>query len=251
MSASVATNYRRNKQKKAIKKDLQTIVIIIIISILFVVAVVMGVILLNSMKTGGQVSYPTSPLVTQSSSKYSYIEDSSLPYMLTMPSEPVMISVGGSQRSVPYNGYVYLYDNDLYLSVYEMYGTSYDLYSTQFISDLYDGEIEYSWLYEEASTNKGYFNGYPTEYQCGECNLIDGSGRVIKTIYLVSFTMDLGLEKPINITVSTPSDTNLFSAGKLLEKVGNTIMDVSETNYVNETGTGEVGEADMGAPAFY
>lgn len=228
------TQYKMNKKKKEIKKDVQGIILIVIISILLVIAIAVGFVFLNSLDNGNAVSYPSNPLVSQSTSSYTYVESDDLPVKVTMPNAPIMCDLGGSARSVSDNGFMYLYSKDLYLGAYEVHDSTYDIFSNQLVADMYAGEVSYMWVYTMAHSNTGYYNGYPTKYECGECSLLDDAGKLVKSIYVISFTMDMGLEYPLALVAATPNSHSLYNAGKLLEKAGNAVMDISKTNYVSE-----------------
>lgn len=220
-------------RKKKLIKSIKTVALISFAVILSLLTIIVIGFYFYTKENLGNVTYPKSPLTRMMDTTYSYVADDNLPVMIQCPSIPVILNVGGSERYVTHNGAVFAYGNNLYISVYETNDTSYSILSGQFVSDLYAGESYSDVLYENAQTDVGYFNGYPAEYQSGLCQILNSSGRSVKDIYVVSMTMDLGLDKNLMLVVSSTEDKVLYDAGVLLQSIGYTVMDTSGTNYMD------------------
>lgn len=223
-------------RKKRLIKNIKTIALVSMAVILVSLTVFVICFYYYTKETMGEVTYPKSPLTRMMDTTYSYVADDNLPVMIQCPSIPVLMNVGGSERYITDNGVVFAYGNGLYISVYETLDTAYSILSGQFVSDLYAGEDNYNILYENAVTDIGYFNGYPAEFQCGDCQILNSSGIPVRDIYVVSMTMELGLEKKIMLVVSTTDKKSLYDAGILLQSIGYTVMDTSGTNYIDTEG---------------
>lgn len=220
--------------RKKIIKNIKTIALVSMAVLLTSLTIFVIVFYFYTKETMGEVTYPTSPLTRMMDTTYSYVADDNLPVMIQCPSIPVLMNVGGSERYVTDNGVVFAYGNGLYISVYETLDTAYSILSGQFVSDLYAGEESYNILYENAVTDVGYFNGYPAEFQCGDCQILNSNGVPVRDIYIVSMTMELGLDKKVMLVVSTTEEKSLYDAGILLQSIGYTVMDTSGTNYIDD-----------------
>lgn len=220
-------------QKRKLIKNVKTILLVSLAVILTSLTVFVICFYFYTKETMGEITYPKSPLTRMMDTTYSYVADDNLPVMIQCPSIPVLMNVGGSERYVTDNGVVFAYGNGLYISVYETLDTAYSILSGQFVSDLYAGEENYNILYENAVTDIGYFNGYPAEFQCGDCQILNSNGIPVRDIYVVSMTLELGLEKKVMLVVSTTEEKSLYDAGILLQSIGYTVMDTSGTNYID------------------
>lgn len=220
-------------RKKRLIRNIKTISLVSLAVILISLTIFVICFYFYTKETMGEITYPKSPLTRMMDTTYSYVADDNLPVMIQCPSIPVLMNVGGTERYVTENGVVFAYGNGLYISVYETRDTAYSILSGQFVSDLYAGEGSQNILYETAAMDVGYFNGYPAEFQCGDCKILNSDGKPVRDIYVVSMTLELGLEKKVMLVVSTTEVKALYDAGILLQSIGYTVMDTSGTNYID------------------
>ena len=180
----------------------------------------------------GKVIYPDSPLTKIKGEPYSYVDDLTLDIPIQCPTIPVLLSVGGTERSYSDEGCVFRYNEDLSISVYEVSTTAYDILATCFALDLYNGTIsgETSYIPNTDLLDVGYFNSYPAEYQCGYINVFEPDGVTIyNQIYALVLVLDMGFDKNLMIAVSSTDENALYDAAVLLESVGYTVVDGSLT----------------------
>jgi len=241
--------------KQNMKKNLRTGFIIFLLVVLVVMAAFTVSYYLYTTGNRGTV-YPNSPLTKRMDEPYSYVEDATLDVPLQCPTIPVLLSVGGVERSFSDIGCAFRYNEDLSISIYEISTTAYDILSTCFAPDLYNGTVsgETSYIPNTDMFDVGYFNSYPAEYQCGYVNVYEPDGVTIyNQIYVLTLVLDMGFDKDLMITVSSTDEKALYDAEVLLESVGYTVVDGSltldysaedtlEDEIISITGTDELQE---------
>lgn len=222
---------RKNKAKKSAKN----ILVVGVFTLLGSLLLFASIFYFYSLKTLGVTSYPSSPLSKMMDASYSYVTNTSLPIVINSPNLPYSLSVSGEERYINYNGTVFYYGNELYISIYEVYGTPLDILNNQLAYDLYAGELMDTPFFLMDNEDVGYFNGFPAAYICGDCQILSPTEKVLNNIYVVSMTLDTGYDGDLMIAVSTTNDKNLYDAGVLLQNIGYTVMDTSQTRYLDGT----------------
>lgn len=226
----------KQEKKGSLKRNLFNGFMIIAVVLLIVVAAITLMIFLYTRKSAGQVVFPQSPLTKMMDQPYSYIKDERLDITIQCPTIPVLLNVGGSERYVSDNGCVFRYSDSLSISIYEVDTNAYDILSTDFASNLYGGEMmgTTNYLPDATAQDVGYFNGFPSEYQCGVIEVSDENNVVYRNIYVLSLVIDLGLEKDLLVGISCTDDAALYEAELLMENIAYTVVDGSITQGVLE-----------------
>ena len=228
---------KKKLDSNTIKKNIVQGFFVFIVVVFLAIAAFTVSLYMYTKEGRGAVAFPESPLTKIIDETHSYIGDDTLDIPIQCPSVPIILSVGGTERNVSEDGCVFRYNSDLSISIYEMEESAYELLSTDFASNLYNGEISGSaeYMADSESMDVGYFNGYPSEYQCGTINILSDDGFISKKIYVVLLLIDMGFEKSVMIAVSTSNVLSLYDAQNLLESIGYTVMDISLTKDALDT----------------